>query len=194
MITLLLDAALMTLGLAIVSLVGGLLLALLLSAAELSRHVWLRWPVATLTTVIRGAANLSHIRQYETVLGASRSAPNWLISSVLYISLNFLSGSTYFTALGMTARSRNGCPMPITDAATIVSVSTTSAARWGAKRWATRENSTGDSVNWARSAGSIFAGPCGGPVMPTASGSLTRASGAAPRPARRGCARGARRR
>ena len=59
-----------------------------------------------LTTVIRGAANLSHIRQYETVMGASRSAPNWLISSVLYISLNFLSGSTYFTALGMTARSR----------------------------------------------------------------------------------------
>ena len=54
MITLLLDAALMTLGLAIVSLVGGLLLALLLSAAELSRHVWLRWPVATLTTLIRG--------------------------------------------------------------------------------------------------------------------------------------------
>ena len=59
-----------------------------------------------LAPVIRGAANLSHIRQYETVLGASRSAPNWLISSVLYISLNFLSGSTYFTALGMTARSR----------------------------------------------------------------------------------------
>lgn len=59
-----------------------------------------------LATVIRGAANLSHIRQYETGLGASRSAPNWLISSVLYISLNFLSGSTYFTALGMTARSR----------------------------------------------------------------------------------------
>ena len=54
MISLLLDAALMTLGLAIVSLVGGLLLALLLSAAELSRHVWLRWPVATLTTLIRG--------------------------------------------------------------------------------------------------------------------------------------------
>lgn len=59
-----------------------------------------------LATVIRGAGNLSHIRQYETVLGASRSAPNWLISAVLYISLNFLSGSTYFTALGMTACSR----------------------------------------------------------------------------------------
>ena len=31
-----------------------LVLALLLSAAELSRHLWLRWPVATLTTLIRG--------------------------------------------------------------------------------------------------------------------------------------------
>lgn len=54
MISMLLDAALMTLGLAIVSLIGGLLLALLLSAAELSRYIWLRWPVATLTTFIRG--------------------------------------------------------------------------------------------------------------------------------------------
>jgi len=54
MINLLLDAALMTLGLALVSLILGLVLALLLSAAELSRHQWLRWPVATLTTLIRG--------------------------------------------------------------------------------------------------------------------------------------------
>ena len=54
MINLLLDAALMTLGLALVSLIIGLVLALLLSAAELSRHLRLRWPVATLTTLIRG--------------------------------------------------------------------------------------------------------------------------------------------
>ncbi len=54
MITLLLNAALMTLGLALVSLCLGLLLALLLSAAELSRFAWLRWPVATFTTLIRG--------------------------------------------------------------------------------------------------------------------------------------------
>ena len=39
MISLLLDAALMTLGLALVSLLIGLMLALLLSAAELSRHL-----------------------------------------------------------------------------------------------------------------------------------------------------------
>lgn len=54
MIRLLLDAALMTLGLALVSLVVGLLLALLLSAAELSRYRLLRWPVVGLTTLVRG--------------------------------------------------------------------------------------------------------------------------------------------
>lgn len=54
MITLLLDAALMTLGLASVSLLLGLLLALLMSAAELSRFFWLRWPVTGVTTLIRG--------------------------------------------------------------------------------------------------------------------------------------------
>lgn len=59
-----------------------------------------------LTTVIRGFGNLSQIPGYKAVPGASRSAPSWLVSSVLYISLNFLSGSTYFTALGMAARSR----------------------------------------------------------------------------------------
>ena len=54
MTSLLLDAALMTLGLASVSLLLGLLLALLMSAAELSRFFWLRWPVTGVTTLIRG--------------------------------------------------------------------------------------------------------------------------------------------
>ena len=54
MITLLLQAALMTLGLALLSLLIGLLVALLFSAAELSRFVWLRWPVTAVTTLIRG--------------------------------------------------------------------------------------------------------------------------------------------
>ena len=54
MITLLLQAALMTLGLAMLSLLIGLLVALLFSAAELSRFVWLRWPVTAVTTLIRG--------------------------------------------------------------------------------------------------------------------------------------------
>lgn len=52
--TLLLNAAGMTLGLALVSVLLGLVLALLFSAAELSRYRLLRWPVLALTTLLRG--------------------------------------------------------------------------------------------------------------------------------------------
>lgn len=48
------NAALMTLGLALVSLVFGLMLAMLFSAAEMSRQAWLRWPAVALTTTLRG--------------------------------------------------------------------------------------------------------------------------------------------
>lgn len=58
MLSLLLDAAWMTLGLALASLVGGMVLALAFSAAELSKRRWLVWPVATLTTLIRGLPEL----------------------------------------------------------------------------------------------------------------------------------------
>lgn len=58
MLSLLLDAAWMTLGLVLASLVGGMVLALGLSAAELSKQPWLVWPVATLTTLIRGLPEL----------------------------------------------------------------------------------------------------------------------------------------
>ncbi|WP_441255133.1 arginine ABC transporter permease ArtQ [Aeromonas sp. A600620] len=58
MLSLLLDAAWMTLGLALASLVGGMVLALAFSAAELSKHRALVWPVATLTTLIRGLPEL----------------------------------------------------------------------------------------------------------------------------------------
>ncbi|WP_421210754.1 arginine ABC transporter permease ArtQ [Aeromonas enteropelogenes] len=58
MLSLLLDAAWMTLGLALASLVGGMVLALAFSTAELSKRRWLVWPVATLTTLIRGLPEL----------------------------------------------------------------------------------------------------------------------------------------
>ncbi|EKP0310670.1 arginine ABC transporter permease ArtQ [Aeromonas veronii] len=58
MLSLLLDAAWMTLGLALASLVGGMVLALAFSAAELSKQRALVWPVATLTTMIRGLPEL----------------------------------------------------------------------------------------------------------------------------------------
>ncbi|HHQ4749517.1 MULTISPECIES: arginine ABC transporter permease ArtQ [Aeromonas] len=58
MLSLLLDAAWMTLGLALASLVGGMVLALAFSAAELSKKRAMVWPVATLTTLIRGLPEL----------------------------------------------------------------------------------------------------------------------------------------
>ncbi|HHQ4532777.1 TPA: arginine ABC transporter permease ArtQ [Aeromonas veronii] len=58
MLSLLLDAAWMTLGLALASLVGGMVLTLAFSAAELSKQRALVWPVATLTTLIRGLPEL----------------------------------------------------------------------------------------------------------------------------------------
>ncbi|WP_336750952.1 arginine ABC transporter permease ArtQ [Aeromonas hydrophila] len=58
MLSLLLDAAWMTLGLALASLIGGMVLALAFSAAELSKLRALVWPVATLTTLIRGLPEL----------------------------------------------------------------------------------------------------------------------------------------
>ncbi|WP_139408498.1 arginine ABC transporter permease ArtQ [Aeromonas veronii] len=58
MLSLLLDAAWMTLGLALASLVGGMVLALAFSAAELSKQRALVLPVATLTTLIRGLPEL----------------------------------------------------------------------------------------------------------------------------------------
>lgn len=58
MLSLLLDAAWMTLGLALASLVGGMVLALAFSVAELSKQRALVWPVATLTTLIRGLPEL----------------------------------------------------------------------------------------------------------------------------------------
>ncbi|MFQ2558996.1 arginine ABC transporter permease ArtQ [Aeromonas caviae] len=58
MLSLLLDAAWMTLGLALASLVGGMVLALAFSAAELSKRPALVWSVATLTTLIRGLPEL----------------------------------------------------------------------------------------------------------------------------------------
>lgn len=54
MLQLLLQATLMTLGLGLASLIGGLLLAILLSATELSGKRLLVWPVALFTSLIRG--------------------------------------------------------------------------------------------------------------------------------------------
>ena len=57
-------------------------------------------------TVIRDFDQFSDVAAYESVLSESQSSPHWLISAVLYLSLNFLCGSTYFTQLGISADNR----------------------------------------------------------------------------------------
>ncbi|MEN6314027.1 MAG: hypothetical protein ABFD25_07255 [Clostridiaceae bacterium] len=59
-------------------------------------------------TVILDYANFPAVSQYASVLSRSQAAPHWTISAFLCASLNFLSGSTYFTQLGITAQSRKG--------------------------------------------------------------------------------------
>ena len=62
-------------------------------------------------TVIRDFGNITQAGEYGTALAGLRPSPSWMVSSVLYLSLNFLSGSTYFTALGMTAQKQEGRKM-----------------------------------------------------------------------------------
>lgn len=57
-------------------------------------------------TVARDINSFSEIPKFEFILTGSQAAPHWIISSVLYLSLNFLSGGVYFTELGMSAGSR----------------------------------------------------------------------------------------
>ncbi|ART82009.1 ABC transporter [Oceanisphaera profunda] len=54
MLTHLMNASLMTLGLALTSLAVGLVLAILLCGAEMSRFALLRWPANAFSTVLRG--------------------------------------------------------------------------------------------------------------------------------------------
>ena len=54
-------------------------------------------------TVVNDFNNFTEVPIYESILSESQSAPHWIISSILYLSLNFLSGSAYFTKLGISA-------------------------------------------------------------------------------------------
>ncbi len=57
-------------------------------------------------TVITDHSNFVEIGKNEAFLEKSQSSPNWFVSAILYLSLNFLSGSTYFTQLGKTSNTR----------------------------------------------------------------------------------------
>ncbi|MCQ2551149.1 MAG: hypothetical protein MJ146_03005 [Clostridia bacterium] len=59
-----------------------------------------------LITVFRDFSNIDQVPLYADNLAKSQSSPNWVISSVLYVSYNFLCGSTYYTALGASCTSK----------------------------------------------------------------------------------------
>lgn len=50
--------------------------------------------------------NWEKIPAYETALAPYHAAPNWLMSGLLYLGLNFFPGSTYFTRLGYGVSSK----------------------------------------------------------------------------------------
>ena len=54
-------------------------------------------------SLIRDGGNYGNISRYTEELAAFRTAPDWLLSAMLYLSLNFLCGSVYYNALGKTA-------------------------------------------------------------------------------------------
>lgn len=58
-------------------------------------------------TVVRDFGSMGDVPDFEEALAVKRSAPNWVISAILYVSYNFLCGSVYYTQLGKTAGSLN---------------------------------------------------------------------------------------
>lgn len=59
-----------------------------------------------LATVLRDGGSLSAIPAAETVLYPLQTSPSWVLSALLYLSLNFFSGGAYFTQLGHSAENR----------------------------------------------------------------------------------------
>lgn len=81
-------------------------------------------------TVVHDFSNFKEISASAEMLAASRTSPHWSISAVLYLSLNFLCGSTYYTALGRSAGSRGDAKWGaiIGAAALIVSIALVNTA------------------------------------------------------------------
>lgn len=60
----------------------------------------------SIITVIKDFDNISQTPKYESILSRMQSSPHWILSPILYLSLNFLGGSMYFTQLGISADTR----------------------------------------------------------------------------------------
>ena len=58
-----------------------------------------------IAVICMDAGRLSDVPAYSEALASAKNSPTWYISGVLYISLTFLGGSSYYTALGSTGTS-----------------------------------------------------------------------------------------
>lgn len=57
-------------------------------------------------TILRDYGNFSQIPAYTASLSLYQAAPHWALSGLLYVSLNFMPASTYFSQLGKNAGSQ----------------------------------------------------------------------------------------
>lgn len=57
-------------------------------------------------TVIKDRSSLACVSAYTQQLSTFNAAPHWAVSALLYLSLNFFCGSTYYTALGRSAETK----------------------------------------------------------------------------------------
>ena len=57
-------------------------------------------------TILRDYGSFPQIPSYTASLSPYQAAPHWALSGLLYVSLNFMPGSTYFSQLGKNARSQ----------------------------------------------------------------------------------------
>lgn len=70
-------------------------------------------PVIIAFSLLVGAAvlfidadKITNVPLYEAALSQHHAAPNWFLSGLLYLGLNFFPGSTYFTRIGIAAFSK----------------------------------------------------------------------------------------
>jgi len=73
-------------------------------------------------TVVSDFSNIFEVRSHESSLTPLKAAPHWAISVALYLALNFLSGSTYFTALGKSAKSRSEAMWGAVAGASVIAI------------------------------------------------------------------------
>lgn len=74
-------------------------------------------------TIFHDFGNFTAVPSHSAILSETQSSPHWIISAILYLSLNFLSGSTYFTRLGMASANKKDAKYGVTVGATALVLS-----------------------------------------------------------------------